>query len=179
MPVDAPSVMSEDGSRVFFMTPEALVARDVNEALDVYEWKDGRQALLTDGLVAHSALTGNRLRGVSADGRDVLIRSFAAFTPDAPNATQQTYNVRIGGGFLRESPPLPCGGEGCKGPEIDAPPASGPSTESFSGPGNEKAKRCPRAKRATVRKGKARCVSKRSGKGARKGRADSNRGGRR
>jgi hypothetical protein len=48
-PIDSRGI-SNDGSRVFFDTPNALVPQDINGARDVYEWEGGHVYLLSSGV---------------------------------------------------------------------------------------------------------------------------------
>ena len=54
--------LTEDG-RTFFSTTEALVPRDTNEGIDVYEFVDGRPQLITPGTgTARNRLTASTAR---------------------------------------------------------------------------------------------------------------------
>jgi hypothetical protein len=163
--------LSKDGGTIAFSTPVALVGADQNTpgagqspgaGEDVYEWRDGRQILVTDGLtnwpIAPLGL------GVSADGSDVYFIAAAALTPDAPDALVRLYDARIGGGFHFPKPPPPCPLEVCQGTPKGAPEEQPPGTSDFRGPGNPGATtrplRCPKGKRKVRRKGKVRCVKR-------------------
>ena len=43
------AMMSEDGTRVFFQSPDPLVGADVNGEPDVYEWENGHVYLISGG----------------------------------------------------------------------------------------------------------------------------------
>jgi hypothetical protein len=166
--------MSEDGRSLFFSTREALVPEDVNEADDAYEWRDGRAELITDGR-SPGGLAGVVLRPTSRDGRDVLFVQGAKLTPDARDSFPQLYDARIGGGFpsLYESPPAPCGGDGCREAQGAPPVDATPATQGFSGPGNAR----PKCAKGKARK-KGRCVKRKARKHrSAKRRANSDRGG--
>ena len=40
----APRALTEDGGKLFFESFESLLPRDVNEAMDVYEWQRAASA---------------------------------------------------------------------------------------------------------------------------------------
>lgn len=103
-------VISEDGSRVFFETPEALVDRDVNGAIDVYEWHDDEVSLLTSGTGAKSFYFDN-----SADGKTVFFTTFNRLIPAVDrNSTRDLYVAQPGGGLPPPAMPPDCQGAGCQ-----------------------------------------------------------------
>jgi hypothetical protein len=106
--------MSTDGKRAFFLTNEALVPEDVNQASDVYEWADGNVGLITSGTGDGNVTYG----GVSADGRSVFFSTDQSLLPaDRNNGDDDLYDARLGGGFPNPPPPVPeCEGDGCQGP---------------------------------------------------------------
>lgn len=152
------TMISDDGQRVFFTSPDALVSDDVNGNLqDVYEWHDGRISLISSGRdTVHQILIGS-----SDSGRDVFFVSREKLVGWDTDTNSDVYDARIGGGFP-EPPPTgaACEGEACRGQGTSAPPASGAGTAAFQGPGNQalKARRCPKGKRKVLRKGKTRCI---------------------
>jgi len=145
---DLPPVISDDGQRVFFDTPDALVPEDVNgeascslaeypayvrTCADVYEWHDGAVDLISSGI-------GNQpsyLIGFTRTGSDVTFFTRQRLVGwDVDNGTD-LYDARIGGGFPEPPPaPVTCEGEGCRGPVPVAPPSTGAGTAAFQGPGN-------------------------------------------
>jgi hypothetical protein len=124
--------MADDG-RTFFSTTESLVARDTNEATDVYEYADGRPRLITPGtgtltftgenLVSLSEIPG--LIGVSADGTDAFFSTYDSLTPEDHNgAFLKFYDARANGGFAVKTPVAPCAAaEECRGTGSEAPAA--------------------------------------------------------
>ena len=106
-------VISDDGSRVFFETPEALVSRDVNGATDVYEWHDGEINLVSPGTGGKSLYHES-----SADGKTVFFLSFDRLLPEFDrNNNRDVYVAQPGGGFPPPTPP-DCEAELCQ----SAPP---------------------------------------------------------
>ena len=163
------SAISADGERVFFQTPDSLVAGDTNGPCerkgtvesgfyypcgDIYEWHDGRLALITPG----TASTDADLLGISDSGRDVMFYTRESLVGWDIDKYIDIYDARIGGGFP-EPPPQPpaCEGEGCRDEGSEEPAIAGAGTAAFQGPGNRTtgAKgRCPAGK---LRRGK-RCL---------------------
>ncbi len=164
--------LDEDGGTIAFDTPASLVSADQNTAsvgrdpqvgTDVYEWREGRLLLVTDGLtnwpVSGSATEVPRVSGVTPSGRDVFFTAPAQLTPDALDGYRRLYDARIGGGFEFPPPPRPCPLEVCQGTPKGAPEGLLSGTSAFRGPArfNPKSTRCRKPK---VRR-KGRCVAKR------------------
>lgn len=145
--------LTSDGKTVFFHSEDRLAPGDVNGTTDVYEWNEGRVALISSGKSGSPSF----LTGVTQDGGDVFFKTQEALLPQDENAgSGAIYDARIGGGFppIETSPPCTVG-EDCQG--LPARPPSEPviGSSTFSGPGNQRAKkRC--GKRKKLRNG--RCV---------------------
>jgi hypothetical protein len=164
--------LDERGDVFAFNTPTPLVSADQNTAgpsqgpfvgTDVYEWRDGRQLLISDGLTGWpDSFAGEgapRAAGVSRSGSDVFLIAAAQYTPDALESYDRVYDARIGGGFSFPVAPPPCQLEVCQGIPRGAPQDVAPGTSSFSGPGNVKPhppRKCPRGK---IRR-RGHCVAK-------------------
>jgi hypothetical protein len=150
--------MSADGSTIAFATEEPLVPGDVDQASDVYEWRDGRASLITDG---RSEGARPEVGGVSRDGGDVF---FSVVEPGLTgferDSLRNDYDARIDGGFQPPSPPAHCGDESCQGPLQPPPPVESPTSSSFKGSGNPKNVLRPRCRNGKVRR-RDRCVKQR------------------
>ena len=167
-----PRPVSEDGSRVFFDTANALVPQAVPGRVHVYEWHDG-----TLSLISSASDPGNAFfLGSSADGRDVFIGAHAQLAPGDTDGSGDLYDARAGGGFVGQSPPA-CTGTGCQGIPAPAPLFATPASETFQGAGNlpasqplPKARSKPAAKPKRCRRGylkrHGRCVKQRAKKPA-------------
>jgi NHL repeat len=177
--------MSEDGMTIAFSTPTPLLGADQNTSgpggsaengLDVYEWRDGRYLLVTDGLTNTTPETeGPSVAGMSPDGRDLYFVAPAQLTPDALDGYRRLYDARIGGGFEYPKPPPPCPLEVCQGIPKGAPEEQAPGTGAFAGPGNvNKAPRVKKCAKGKARR-KGRCVAKKTKKNAANKRANHNR----
>jgi hypothetical protein len=173
--------LSADGGVLAFSTPTPLLGADQNtpgpgqdpdSGTDIYEWREGRHLLVTDGLTSwaeneqQGAVSAPFLEGVSPSGNDVFFAATAAYTPDAPDALYRLYTARIGGGIEFPAPPPPCPLEVCQGTPRGAPDDPLPGTTDFAGHGNlsEPApngrRTCPKGKRKVRRAGVVRCVPK-------------------
>jgi hypothetical protein len=172
--------ISPDGKTVVFITRDALVRRDVNRALDIYEWRAGRIHLLTDGETKWPGTDGKQtlanlsLYGMSEDTRNILFSVGAPITGYEQDSAAALYDMRADSDL--GPPPAPaavCVEDACQGPLVRAPDASNAGSASFSGPGNSG----PAARKAAKRH---RCAGKRSSKRCkqRKGKSSKSTGGR-
>jgi len=115
--------MSEDGSRVFFQTPDSLVPEDTNgsapvspkfgtpTSTDVYEWEAGKVTLISSG----SASTPAVLQGATPSGDDVLFTTTAQLVAArSDGGYENVFDARVGGGFPEGvKPVVSCVGAGC------------------------------------------------------------------
>lgn len=182
-PYEQPRYLSDDGSRLFFATVDALDLRDTNRRADVYQFEragtgdcsaqnptfsaesGGCVGLISSG----SSGSDSHLVDASADGRDVFISTAQQLLPQDRDERYDVYDARVGGGFPQPPPAgEPCEGEACRPPQ--SPPAEAtPGSSGFAGPGNVKpapARHCPKGKRKVRKKGEVRCVSFKQGKDA-------------
>jgi NHL repeat len=153
--------LSDDGDFAF-ETSTPLVPTDQNTAApnqaahvgsDIYEWRDGRLLLVTDGLTpALGRSSVPQVAGVSPSGQDIFFTQWAQLTPDAIDGFARLYTARVGGGFEFPPPPPPCPLEVCQGTPKGAPDDPTPASGAFSGSGNVS----ERAPRRACRKGKVR-----------------------
>jgi NHL repeat-containing protein len=137
--------LSADGGTLAFVTTTPLHGADQNTpasgdlfpGTDVYEWRDGRQILVSDGLTSWAVAP--LVEGVDADGTDVFFDATAAYTPDAPDDLYRLYTARIGGGIEFPPPGLPpcdLNSGACEGPASSAHDFSGAGTAAFEGQGD-------------------------------------------
>jgi hypothetical protein len=141
--------VSSDGSTIIFPTAEPLVPRDVNKGFDVYEWRNGVQRLISDGVsdFGDDPISSPHVAGVDADGSDIF------FTVVAPGLTgyeqdglANLYDARIGGGFLPPSPPIHCTQDSCQGPLLPAPALEQPASQNESRGNVREGRPCPKGK---------------------------------
>lgn len=180
-PFYEPRNFSADGSRLFFQSPDALVAHDSNGQVDVYEYENGSLYPISDVAGNHASF----LLDASASGNDVFIATADQLLPSDTDFRVDAYDVRVDGGFpVSLKPPACQNGDSCKAPVSLQPSTFGaPASATFSGAGNifpsTGAKAAPksRTKSKRCKKGRVRrhgaCVkskTRKSGGHSKKGR---------
>ncbi|MHB8240695.1 MAG: hypothetical protein ACYDHN_01770 [Solirubrobacteraceae bacterium] len=100
--------VSEDGSEIFFDTPDALVPEDQNGVRDVYEWHNGRISLISAGTGSDASF----LLDNSASGDDVFFATKDNLLGADTDGSYDVYDARVGGGFPAVSSTSSCSG-GC------------------------------------------------------------------
>jgi hypothetical protein len=168
--VGAPHPLFDSG-RLFFDTAEALVPRDTNGKMDVYEYEDGQPHLISTG----TSSTESSLVDASESGNDVFFLTRQQLVPqDTHEELRVIYDARVGGGFPAPAISPPCTtADACRASVSPQPSIYGaPSSQTFSGAGNlaspAKPAVKPKAKALTCKrgfvkkklKGKSRCVRK-------------------
>jgi hypothetical protein len=128
-----------DDGRVFFETTDPLVLGDANGQEDVYEWEQGRPALLSTG---RSPL-GSHFGDASASGDDVFFLTAERLVSSDLDNNVDLYDVRVGGGLAGQNalPAAGCEGEGCRDGAPPPPAAAAPGSASVFGPGNPRHRR--------------------------------------
>jgi DNA-binding beta-propeller fold protein YncE len=152
--------MSDDGSRVFFESPVALTPGALDDvpigvlgitkeyASNVYEWREGRVYLLSDGRdttatgsPACGHLSSVCLLGVDSTGSNVFFTTADPLAAEDTDTQVDVYDARVCTGVspciaAPAAPPPPCEGEACHGRAPAPPGLAGAATSVFSGPGN-------------------------------------------
>ena len=160
--------LSPDGNRVFFQTPDQLVAGDENSVTDVYEWEakgtgscksevenGGCLYLISTGTSDQPSYFGD----ADESGNNAFIFTASRLVPQDRDELIDVYDARVGGGVAGQNQvkPVPCEVEACLGPPPAAPDNPSAGSANFVGPGNPKGQpRCPKGK---VRR-HGRCVKK-------------------
>lgn len=144
--------LSEDGSRVFFQTQEALVPLDTNGQANVYEWEregtgscehvsasfsssnGGCLYLISTGESAESSYFGD----ASANGDNVFLFTRQALVGQDQDENYDIYDARVDGGIAAQnpSPQVGCTEEGCLDTAVPSPVFAVPSSTTFVGIGN-------------------------------------------
>ncbi len=126
--------LSNNG-RVFFQTWEALLPRDTNGQLDVYEYEQGQLHLISTGTSASRSV----LLDAGESGDDVFFLTRQSLLPQDNSAEALViYDARVDGGFPDlASPPACTTADACRTPVAPQPSIYGaPSSQTFSGVGN-------------------------------------------
>ena len=126
--------LSDDGSRLFFDSGDAIVPTDSNGHIDVYEYENGQKFLLTSGTSDDDSL----FYDASTNGNDVFFATRDQLVPQDIDGNQDIYDARVDGGFPVPSPLPPCVGDACRPATTPLPPPT-IATVTFVGPGNQKA----------------------------------------
>jgi hypothetical protein len=93
---------SSDGSRVFFHTPEQLVAADTDSAFDIYQFSAGAVTLISAGAINGNGNNQAQFRSASADGTRVFFTTNEQLTANDIDAVDDIYQ-RAAGVTTRES----------------------------------------------------------------------------
>jgi hypothetical protein len=140
--------LTEDGETFVFQSTAALVPRDVNNDIDIYEWRNGRTTLLTDGVSeSGGGAAPMQLQGISPDGVNVLFKVGLKLTGYEHDNLAQLYVARAGGGFPPPPvPPAPCAEDACQGPLSAPPPFADPGSAGLraAGPGKKQKQHRPK-----------------------------------
>jgi hypothetical protein len=108
---------SVSGDRIaFFQSRSRLVAEDVDDAFDVYMWRNGGLSLVSTGA---SDTDGAFYKGNSADGKNVYLVTRDRLTWQDVDAVADVYSARVDGGIEAPVVPVLCGvlGGDCQGPD--------------------------------------------------------------
>jgi hypothetical protein len=159
---------SEDGSRLFFQTPDPLVLHDTNGLQDVYEYENGQVFPISD-------VTGNyesTFLDASANGDDVFIATADRLLPSDTDTRADVYDARVGGGFPVSVAAAECeNADSCKPPAAPQPSIFAPSgSATFAGAGNltpaivpppkKVTKKTVKCKKNFVKNKKGKCVKR-------------------
>jgi hypothetical protein len=122
----APRAISDDGSRVFFTSPDALVAGAPQGQGNVYEYEHGNLYL-----IAPSA----ELLTTTPSGDDVFFSTVAQLVAQDRDTSPDVYDARVDGGFPAPAAQA-CSGTSCQGVPASPPVFATPSSVTFNGVGN-------------------------------------------
>jgi hypothetical protein len=135
-----PNDLTDDGSRLFFNSRDALVPRDTNGAVDVYQWEAqgsggcSRDAGCISLISSGESAEPSEFMDASPDGRDVFFKTTSSLLPQ-DSGLIDIYDARVGGGYPPPTTTAACEGEACQSPP---PPPNDPTpaSASYNGPGN-------------------------------------------
>jgi hypothetical protein len=173
--------LSADGDRVFFETPDKLVANDINgddgcprvaqesqaalSCQDVYEWEAAG-----GGSCPSDAPNGSCLRLLSTgtgpepaffadadeNGANAFFFTVQPLVAQDKDQIVDIYDARVGGGIASQNlpePPGPCPTpEACRSEVASPPTTQSAGSSSFSGPGNQKPSHAKKKKKSHHKK---------------------------
>jgi hypothetical protein len=165
--------VSNDGSRVFFSSQDALVGGvdPANTNAKIYQWEAPTEGGCSAAGGCVSLLSGSNppsesvFLDASADGSDVFFATPEQLLPSDKDELSDIYDARIDGGFTQTEPAPECAdAQRCRSPLPAPPDYPSPATPNFQGPGNAKPKHCGHGKVERHRK----CVKKHKKKRSKK-----------
>jgi hypothetical protein len=148
--VSLPRNLSEDGERVFFETEEALLPRDVNGQMNVYEWEHEGDGSCTEGsgdgsggclylISTGVSPSGSYFGDASANGDNAFFFTRQSLVNQDQDYNSDLYDARVGGGIESQNkvPVAPCTNEEvCRGTPPPSPQFGTPTSAVFSGAEN-------------------------------------------
>lgn len=125
--------ISEDGSRIVFVSPEPLSPLASNGLANVYEWDEaaggsgGSVSLVSSG----SGEEPVEDVVISPDGSSVVFDTVEGLVPQDTDGLPDVYDARLGGGFPSAAAERrPCEGDACQGPLTNPAPLLVPGSVS-------------------------------------------------
>jgi hypothetical protein len=122
--------LSDDGSRLFFQSTDAVLPQAQSALSNVFEYVGGQPLLLTPGDGSAAILAG-----ASASGDDVFIATFEALAPKGQGPVFGIYDARVNADVPPAQAQTECQGEGCRGAPTLAPQIASPGSAKFEAPG--------------------------------------------
>lgn len=139
VPARKPRALSDDGSRVFFDSADALVLQDTNNRPDVYEWESfgagscSRPAGCVNLISSGRSSGGAVFADASASGGDAFFLTDGSLDPLDLDAVD-LYDARANGGFPQAPTQIPCDGDACQ--SLPSPPEDPTPATLAAWPGN-------------------------------------------
>ncbi len=126
-------VLSDDGRRLFFSSPDPLVpGLSAGSHTAIFEYENGGVQLIA----SPSTGTNDLFLDASPSGNDVFFATRDQLTPSDKDNLVDIYDARVEGGLPTAEPPPQCGGSACQGPPSVAPALPIDTSALFSGSGN-------------------------------------------
>jgi hypothetical protein len=129
--LQAQHLMSSDGSRIFFDTPDRLVPRDTNGTADVYEWTPTGVHLISTGTSHEPSF----VLDAGVDGSNIFFATAQGIDPEDTDNAYDVYDARVDGGFAGAEERARCEGDACQGHGSQPPSLPRPGS-TLSGSGN-------------------------------------------
>jgi hypothetical protein len=131
-PFHQPRSLSDDGSRLFFSSPDPLVPGISGASTRVFEYEDGSVQLISGTESGGGAV----FLDASASGDNVFFATRERLVPSDTDELVDVYDARVDGGLAEPAALMPCQSGVCREPLALAPSFSAPASASFSGTGN-------------------------------------------
>jgi len=154
-PFHQPRAVNDDGSRVFFTSPDPLVSGVSGGGERIYEYEGGEAHLISGTEGAGDSV----FLDASASGGDVFLATRERLAPTDTDGLVDIYDARVDGGFPAPVMPTSCTGSACR--ELLQPPSfTAPPSVSFTGGGNLIAPQAPARAKPTRRQLLARALAR-------------------
>jgi hypothetical protein len=131
-PFHQPRSLSDDGSRLFFSSPDPLVPGISGGNARVFEYEDGSVQLISGTESGGGAV----FLDASASGDDVFFATRERLVPGDTDELVDVYDARVGGGLVEPPALMPCQAGACREALTSSPSFSVPASASFAGAGN-------------------------------------------
>jgi hypothetical protein len=132
-PFHQPRSLSDDGSRLFFSSPDPLVPGLSGATAAVFEYEDGAAQLIS----GTEGGSDDMFLDASASGDDVFLATRQRLAASDADELVDVYDARVDGGLPAvPAPPPPCQGSACQEPFSSPAAFAAPVSALFTGPGN-------------------------------------------
>ncbi len=153
-----PRTLSDDGSRLFFSSPDPLVSGVSGASDKVFEYENGVVQLISGMESGGEAV----FLDASASGNDVFFATREELASSDQDELVDVYDARVDGGVAAPPAPVPsCQGSSCQEPFSPAPSFAEPLSASFAVVGDGASSQTPSTAKLTnkqlLRRALARC----------------------
>ncbi len=122
--------VSADGSRVYFLSRDALTPQAVNGVRNVYQYHDHQVDLISDG---HDLQADAELVGTDEAGRNVFFTTADRLLAQDTDTQVDIYDARVEGGPPPPAETAPCSGIACRGSAGEPPVVLAPASTTVAG----------------------------------------------
>lgn len=131
-PFHQPRSLSDDGSRLFFSSPDPIVSGLPGGTAKLFEYENGAVGLISGAEGGGTAM----FLDASASGDDVFLATREQLAPTDTDELVDVYDARVDGGLPAPPSVTPCQGGACREPFGPPPSFSVPASAFFAGTGN-------------------------------------------
>jgi len=134
-PFYQPRVLSNDGSRLFFSSPDRLAPGLTSPLPAIYEYENGGQHLIAPAAAGTNAI----FLDASPSGNDVFFATRERLVSSDQDNLVDVYDARVEGGLARQEQqraPARCSDGGCQEPPSAPPALPAAASETLFGAGN-------------------------------------------